>query len=241
VFVGEVTDPDSIATLCKDVDFIISTIGITRQKDGLTYLDVDYQGNRNLLDCASRNGVSKFVYVSVFNAHLMPELKSIQAKERFVRELVSSGLNYAVVRPTGFFSDMLEFLEMAKKGKVYLIGSGEHRINPIHGQDLAEVCLAALNEDDNEIDVGGPETFTHRQIAEMAFDVLRKNAKVPCMPLWTKAVMLLLMRIFTSSKTYSPVEFLWTALSMDGVAPSYGKLKLMDFYRASADEAWRAN
>ncbi|PIE57495.1 MAG: NAD-dependent dehydratase, partial [Desulfobulbus propionicus] len=45
---AQVTDPESIKDICKDIDVVISTVGITRQKDGLTYMDVDYQANVNL-------------------------------------------------------------------------------------------------------------------------------------------------------------------------------------------------
>jgi uncharacterized protein YbjT (DUF2867 family) len=190
VYVGQVTDQDSISTICQDIDFVISAVGITRQKDHLTYMDVDYQGNRNLLDCALSIDVSKFVYVSVFNAQLMHDLRIIQAKERFVSDLKQSPLDYTIIRATGFFLDMLEFLNMARKDKVNLFGSGEYRVNPIHGQDLAKVCVDALLSLEKEIEVGGPETFTHRQIAELAFDLLNKDAKTSCMPLWLKNVVL---------------------------------------------------
>jgi len=234
LFVGEVTQSDSVLSVCEGIDFVISSVGITRQKDGFTYMDVDYQGNRNLLDSALKHGVSKFIYVSVFGADRMWELKIIQAKEKFVRELTESGLDYTIVRPTGFFSDMLEFLEMARKGKVNLFGDGEYRINPIHGQDIAEVCMTTLARSESEVEVGGPETFSHKRIAEMAFEVLGKPARIACMPLWMKSLVLVLMRLFTSSKTYGPVEFIWTALSTDAVAPAYGKERLKDFFTAHA-------
>jgi uncharacterized protein YbjT (DUF2867 family) len=235
LFIGEVTNKDSLLGVCKDIDFVISAVGITKQKDGFTYMDVDYQGNRNLLDCALSDGVSKFIYVSVFNAHLMSNLKIIQAKEKFVSELARSTLNYTIIRPTGFFSDMLEFLRMAKKGKVSLFGTGNYQINPIHGQDLAKVCLDSLGGSEAEIEIGGPEIFTHKQIAKMAFDVVHKDVKISCMPLWLKSIILGFMRLFTSSKTYGPIEFLMTALTMDGVAPFYGKERLRDFFEANAN------
>ena len=137
---GEVTKPETIMGICDDIDIVFSSIGITKQKDGLTYMDVDYKGNKNLLEQAKKNNVRKFIYVSVFNAHLMKDLKIIQAKERFVDALKASGLDYTIIRPTGFFSDMLEFLHMAKKGRVSLFGSGENKINPIHGAGIQ--CFA---------------------------------------------------------------------------------------------------
>jgi len=62
---AEVTRPETLSSVCKDVETVISTVGITRQKDGLTYMDVDYQANMNLLQVAEQAGVKKFIYVSV--------------------------------------------------------------------------------------------------------------------------------------------------------------------------------
>ncbi len=59
IVIGEVTQPDSIKDCCNDIDVLISTIGITRQKDGLTYMDVDYQGNKNLLNEAKKKEVKE--------------------------------------------------------------------------------------------------------------------------------------------------------------------------------------
>ena len=49
VIKAELTKPATITESCKEIDVVISTVGITRQKDGLTYMDVDYQANMNLL------------------------------------------------------------------------------------------------------------------------------------------------------------------------------------------------
>ena len=67
---------------------------------------------------------------------------------------------------------MGEFFEMAKKGRVYLIGNGDNRVNPIHGADLAEACADAIEGRVHEIDVGGPQTMTWNDVAALAFEVL---------------------------------------------------------------------
>ena len=157
---AELTDPDSIKECCKGIDIVISTVGITKQKDGLTYMDVDYQANVNLLNEAQKSGVQKFIYVSVLNGEKLRHLKICDAKELFVKQLKKSGIEYCIIRPNGFFSDMSEFFNMAKKGRIYLFGNGELRANPIHGEDLAVVCGDAIDTPDKEIEIGGPETLT---------------------------------------------------------------------------------
>lgn len=64
-------------------------------------------------------------------------LKTCEAKEKFTKELKNSGLEYCVIRPNGFFSDMTEFYTLAKNRRIYLSGNGKLKSNPIHGEDLA--------------------------------------------------------------------------------------------------------
>ena len=239
VFIGEVTDLDSLDRLCDGVDTVFSSVGITRQKDGLTYENVDYQGNRNLLTVAEGSGVSKFVYVHVLNAEKMQHVAMIRAKQAFVDELEQSTLEHTVVCPSGFFSDMEEFLSMARTGRVYLFGNGSNRINPIHGADLAEVCVDALESRKQRIDVGGPEVFTYREIAELAFEALDQPGKITCVPQKLTSAMVGTLRWVTPVKTYGPIQFLATVTTMDSVGEPHGQRKLLDHYRRCSEAVAR--
>jgi uncharacterized protein YbjT (DUF2867 family) len=228
---AEVTQPQTLKSACKQVDCVISTVGITKQKDGLTYMDVDYQANAHLLHEAKRNGVKKFIYVSVLNGHRLRDLKMIEAKERFVDELKSSGMEYIIIRPNGFFSDMTEVLNMAKKGTVYLFGNGEYKGNPVHGEDLAEFIVRNLERHNEELEVGGPQILTQNEMAQAAFAVLDKKEKIVHIPLWIRDIVLKLIRWFSGQKTYGPIEFFMTVMTMDMIAPPYGKWLLFDYFQ----------
>ncbi len=227
---AEVTRPETLEGITGNIDIVISTIGITKQKDGYTYMDVDYQANLNLLEEAKRSGVRKFIYVSALNGDKLKYLKMVKAKEMFVEQLKNSGLDYCIVRPNGFFSDMTEFLKMAKKGTVHFFGNGDYKINPIHGEDLARVCVNAIYKLEKTIEIGGPEIFTHKDIARMAFQILDKKPKFKYMPDGIRKLILWFTRAFTSSKTYGPIEFFMTVLAMDMIAPTYGNYKLKTFF-----------
>ncbi len=227
---AEVTESKTLQGIFKGVDIVISTIGITRQKDGLTYWDVDYQANKNLLDQAISEGVKKFIYVASLNGEKMRHLKMCAAKEQFVDELKQSGIDYCIVRPNGFFPDLGEFLEMANKGRVYLFGKGKYRLNPVDGEDLALEIVNILSTHQNELTIGGPQIFSHKDLVDLASVVLGKKVKVTYLPDWIQNVVLFFLRTFTSSKTYGSVEFFLTTLSMDMIAPKYGKKELVVFF-----------
>ena len=231
VILAEATKPETIKGLCKDIDIVFSSLGITRQKDGLTYMDVDYQANRNVLNAALIDNVTKFMYISVLNSDRLRHLEIVKAKERFAQELREADIEHIIVRPNGFFSDMAEFLTMAKRGRVYLIGKGEFRANPLHGADLAEACVKWFGSNGGEFDIGGPEILTQNEIALQAFEALKKEPKITCIPLWVKNLIVKFARILTPAKTYGPLEFFMTVLAMDMVAPTYGQHTIKEYFK----------
>ncbi len=231
---AQVTEPTTLADACQGIDVVISAVGITRQKDGLTYMDVDYQANVNLIEVAKRSGVAQFIYISVLNGAQLRHLKIGAAKEKLVDYLKASGLTSCIVRPNGFFSDMREFLHMASGGRVYLFGDGSCRLNPIHGEDLARVVVDALNGVEREIRVGGPELLSQNEIAELAFQAYHKPARIVHLPDWLRRFALWTVRHVTSSRTYGPIEFFLTTLAMDMEAPKHGRHTLGDFFRQEA-------
>jgi len=211
---AEVTDKSSLKNCCKDIDTVISSVGITRQRDGLTYMDVDYQANLNLLEEAKQSGVRKFVYVSVLNGE----------------KLKKSGLEFCIIRPNGFFSDMTEFFNMAKRGRIYLFGSGNLKANPIHGEDLAKVCVSAIEGDEKEVEVGGPETLTQNEIAKIAFNVVGKTPKIIHIPDWIRRVILRMARLVLNTQRFGPIEFFMNVMAIEMVAPQHGKHTLIEYF-----------
>lgn len=233
---AEVTQPATLRGQLAGIDTLISTVGITRQKDGLTYMDVDYQANLNLLEEAQRAGVRKFIYISAINGRQMRHLKIMAAKERFVDALMASGLDYQIVRPNGFFSDMNDFMDMAKGGRVYLFGHGDYKLNPIHGRDLAKTIIDEMNSAATELEVGGPDIFTQNEIAVLALQAAGRPPKILHLPDWSRRLLIWLMRTFTSSKTYGPYEFFLTMMAQDNVAARYGVERLEHFFRKEMDK-----
>jgi len=234
---AEITDKSSLQGCCENVDMVVSTVGITRQKDGLSYMDVDYQANLNLLEVAQQSGVKKFVYVSVLNGEALKQLDICRAKEKFVAALKASGLEFCVIRPNGFFSDMAEFYVMAKRGRVYLFGDGQYKSNPIHEEDLARICVGALGEKALEIDVGGPEVLTQNEIADIAFAAVGRVPKVTYVPDWVRRFVLATGRVCLSRARFGPMEFFMHVMAMEMVAPAYGEHTLAGYFQSLEDTA----
>lgn len=234
IVVGQVTEPTTLMNLADGMDIVISTVGITRQKDGMTYMDVDYQGNSNLLREAERSAVQHFVYVSAIDGDKHQDLKIFQAKERFVNELKRSTIASTVIRPNGYFSDMRDFLNMAASGRIYLFGDGKVKINPISGRDLAKFIVSGLSQPQNTLSVGGPEILSLNEISQIAAQVLNREIKIKYLPDWLRKATIVLARRLTSQKTYGPIEFFLTFMGESHIGQQVGSDRLSDFYQEEA-------
>ena len=231
VFVGEITRPDTLTGVMDDIDIVYSSVGISRQRDGLTFEQVDYQCNRNLIDLCQNSSVNQFVYVSMQGAENIMQLAITQAHEHVVSDLKQSGLNYRIIRPCGYFSDMGALFDMASKGRSFLVGSGNNKMNPIDGHDLADVCVDAAEGNELEIEAGGPDIMTQREAAELAFEVVGKPIKITVIPIWLARRLVKLIGLL-STQFGDLANFIVTAGEIDGVGPKRGTTTLKQYFES---------
>jgi uncharacterized protein YbjT (DUF2867 family) len=231
VFVGEITKPETLAGIMDGIDLVFSSVGISRQRDGLTFEEVDYQCNKNLIDLADASGVKRFTYVSMQGAENIMDLAITQAHEKVVDAFKSSSLQYRIVRPCGYFSDMGVLYDMAKRGRVYLVGEGTNKMSPIHGRDLARVCVETSEGDELEVEAGGPDILTQREAAELAFDVAGNPPKITVIPMWLARGLVRFIALL-STQFGDLADFIVTAGEIDGVGPPRGTITLRSYFEA---------
>jgi uncharacterized protein YbjT (DUF2867 family) len=231
VFVGRVTEAGSLRGVADGIETVFSALGVTRPRDGVGYEQVDYRGNLAVLREAERSGVTRFAYVSVFNGEKMRHsVELADAKERFVAALVSSPVDHTIIRPTGFFSDMRSYLSMARRGRSYLIGDGQHQINPISGSDVAVACIEAAEAGHPVLDIGGPDLLRHADIARLAADMAGRTVRVSRLPVLPLRAATAALSRLAPVRVYGPMQFLLAVMTRDMVAPPVGADHLRDFF-----------
>ncbi len=179
----DVTKPETLAGLMDGAETVISTVGLTGTSATITNYDIDYNGNVNLLNEAKKAGVKNFVYISVIKAESAPDVPMLYAKYLFEEDLKKSGLNYVIHRPTGYFYDIAKvFMPMIEKGEVTLLGKKAVSANVVDTPDFAEFIVAHMTDEKKMYNIGGKETYTYEELANLFFKAAGKEPVIKRAP-----------------------------------------------------------
>ena len=200
----DATRKETLNGLLDGAQIVITTMGLTGASTRFTSYDIDYQGNLNLLEEAKRAGGPKFHYISVIacrepGAEKVPML---HAKALFEDELMKSGLDYVIYRPTGYFYDICKvFKPYVEKGEMQLLkGYHDIKANVVDCPDFAKFILGHLQDKDRIYEVGGKETYTYEEMAKMCFRAAGKPVVIRDSPIWMFSILANLPKIRKSGR-----------------------------------------
>ncbi|MGO9205383.1 MAG: NAD(P)H-binding protein, partial [Candidatus Limnocylindrales bacterium] len=147
---------------------------------------VDADGTAALVGAAGRAGVKRLVYISGAGAAKDARRHWFRAKWRAEQTVKESGITATIIRPTWIYGtrdvSLNRFLGFARWLPVVpLTGAGSQLLAPVFIDDVARLAADSLREQaaaDRTFELGGPETFTMRQIVAIALHVSGKRRLV---------------------------------------------------------------
>ncbi len=220
---------------------------------------IDYHANSLLLAAAQQSGIPQFILLSAICVQ-KPRLAFQFAKLKFEQELIDSGINYSIVRPTAFFKSLAGQVAAVKKGKPFIVfGNGKlTACKPISEADLAGFiadCLEDSHKYKQVLPVGGPgPAVTPLEQAQLLFELCQQTPRYRHVPvqLFTFVIALLTPLSWLIPRLRDKIEFARigqyyateSMLLMDtntniytaNKTPSYGSDTLEDFYKRIINE-----
>ncbi len=184
IAIGDLRYDKDIAKACQGVEYIISAHGSDRDAQAL-----DYRANIELIEQAKANNVKHFVYISVLGVDRGYQDSAVfKAKREVEKYLMGSGLNYTILRPSGFANNLLPLAERFKETGIYLlIGDPKNRSSIVSTDDLAKIAIDSVSIEGakNQIfAVGGPEILTREDIPKIFSRIFNKEPIIINPPLF---------------------------------------------------------
>ncbi|HBE51257.1 MAG TPA: oxidoreductase [Cyanobacteria bacterium UBA11369] len=183
IYIGDLQQERDIHKACKGVRYIISAHGSDGNAQAL-----DYRANIDLIDQAKEIGVQHFVFTSVLGADRgYEDAPTFKAKREVEKYLQASGLNYTILRPAGFASNLLPLAERFRQTGIYLlIGDPKNRTSIVSTDDLARIAVDSITIEAarNQIfPVGGPEILERGEIPRIFGRILNREPTIINPPL----------------------------------------------------------
>lgn len=165
ILIGELTRSRDIAKALQGVQYVISAHGGESEA-------LNYRANIDLIDAAKEHGVQHFVFISVLGVDRgYEDAPTFKAKREVEKYLQASGLNYTILRPSGFASNLIPLAEQFQRTGIYLlIGDPQSRSSIVSTDDLARIAIASpsIEAAHRQIfPIGGPEILQRQAIPQI--------------------------------------------------------------------------
>ncbi|HSP08850.1 MAG TPA: NAD(P)H-binding protein [Candidatus Dormibacteraeota bacterium] len=165
------TDRAALVESLRGADVLYNTYWV-RFRHGKMHFGQAVANTRALIGAAAEAGIKKVVHISVSNPSDDSQLDYYAGKARTEAVVRESGLRWAIVRPTLVFGagDILlnNIAWLLRRMPVFIIpGLGDYRVQPVAGEDVAEIATWAAEQTDNmTVDAAGPDTIAYTELIE---------------------------------------------------------------------------
>ncbi|MBQ6755837.1 MAG: NAD(P)H-binding protein [Oscillospiraceae bacterium] len=200
----DATNSATLKGICDGVEVVITTMGLTGASTKFTSYDIDHRGNMNLYEEAKRAGVKKFNYISVISCDEpgAEKVPMLHAKYLVEQEIKKQPMDWIIYRPTGYFYDICKvFKPYVDKGEMQLLkGYGGVKANVVDCPDFANFIVEHMCDKNVTYNVGGKETYTYEEMADMCFKAAGKPTKIKWAPIWLFGILANLPKIRKEGK-----------------------------------------
>ncbi|MEO8744726.1 MAG: NAD(P)H-binding protein [Candidatus Dormiibacterota bacterium] len=165
------TDRAALVESLRGADVLYNTYWVRFRHGKVSFGDA-IANTRTLVGAAAEAGVRKIVHISVSNPSADSHLDYYAGKARTEEAVRSSGLKWAIVRPTLVFGpgDILlnNIAWLLRRMPVFVVpGHGDYRVQPVAVEDVAEIATWAAEQSDNvSVDAAGPEIVSYAELVE---------------------------------------------------------------------------
>ncbi len=228
-----VREPEQVEAALHGSSAVINLCGVLVSRGEQSFEGIHVDAAQTIAHAATAAGVKSLVHISAIGADADSESSYAQTKAKGEERVRSAFSEATIVRPSIVFGPedafFNKFAALARfLPALPLIGGGKTRFQPVFVGDVASAIVASLSSTSargTTYELGGPGTYTFRQLMEFVLQATdRKRLLVP-VPFWLASIQGLFLQFLPGALlTMDQV----TLLKSDNVV-SAGAKTLADF------------
>jgi len=186
---GDITNPYAVKNAIRGNTIVVCAVGVPRYtmpgEKKLTPYEIEQDGMHHIVEAAQEEGINHIIYISALGVARGDKIPKFHiahlAKRNAENILIKSGVNYTILRPSGYFFDFRDLLAAAIAGRYHVVEEGKAKVQPLHQDDMAVILIASINNKrakNKIIPVGGPEIFSYNDLGKLFGKVLKREVEI---------------------------------------------------------------
>lgn len=158
----------------KGCDAMVHLVGIGNQTTNSDYLSTNVTLTKKLIQICKKKKIKKIIFNSGLGVSKKSTLSYFISKFHAEQEIVKSGLDYTIFRPSYIIGkdDLLtkNFKRQSKEGRIIIPGSGKYMIQPIFVEDAIKIITVAIfskNFTNKILDLVGPKALSFEKFVKV--------------------------------------------------------------------------
>lgn len=158
----------------KNSHGLIHLVGIGKQSIKNDFNSINLEFTKKIINLCKKGNIKKIIFNSGLGVSKTTSLGYFISKYYAEQEIIKSGLNYTIFRPSYIVGkdDLLTiYLKKQIKNKEIIIpGSGKYSIQPIYIDDVSKIISKSLTDDKfrkKNLDLVGSESFTFQEYVKL--------------------------------------------------------------------------
>ncbi len=185
----DVTDPETLDFSGHDA--VIHLVGLSPLfEPKVPYHKVHVEGTENVMEACKDASITRYVHMSALGADAKEDTEYLRSKGEAQLLVENSDLDWTVFRPSVIFGEGGQFIQFNESLLTPFVtglpGGGRSRFQPIYVEDIGDLFVEAVEEDKHigeSYDLGGPETYSLKDIAKMIEKSKGRKLKVLPIPM----------------------------------------------------------
>lgn len=167
-------DEKNLLKKIQNSDVLIHLVGIGKQSINTDYDIINTELTKHIVNLSKKARIKKIIFLSGLGVSSNTSLGYFISKYNAEKQIIDSGLDFTVFRPSYIIGKDDLFTKNLKKqiksGEIIIPGSGTYSIQPIHVSDVVKVIFeSALQSKFNNkiIDLVGPDYVTFEKYVKL--------------------------------------------------------------------------